>query len=92
MKRQFPSPPPPRPHTGKGTIPKDAKPPKTVGAAGPINPADFATTPVMHLRVTLAEVTRAVIDLEDTRDGLTKAIADLNERAESIRNEIKRLK
>ena len=46
----------------------------------------------LQLRLTLAELTRAVIDLEDTRDGLTKAIADLNERAESIRNEIKRLK
>jgi len=46
----------------------------------------------LQLRLTLAELTRAVIDMEDTRDALTKSIADINERAESIRTEIARLK
>ena len=58
--------------------------------AGLINPADFATTPVMHLRLTLAELTRTIIDLEDARDQLSERIAAIQERMESLRVEIKR--
>ena len=57
---------------------------------GPINPADFATTPIMHLKLTLAELTRTIIDLEDARDGINDRIAAIQERMESIRVEIKR--
>ena len=45
----------------------------------------------LQMRLTLAEITRSIVDLEDTRDGLTKSIADLQERVESIRAEIRRL-
>lgn len=58
---------------------------------GPINPADFATTPVMSLRLTLGELTQTIIDLEDARDAINGRIAPLQERIDGIRNEIKRL-
>lgn len=57
---------------------------------GPIDPADFRTTPTMHLKLTLAELTRTIIDLEDARDGINERIAAIQERIESIRAEIKR--
>ena len=57
---------------------------------GPINPADSATTPIMHLKLTLAALTRTIIDLEDARDGINDRIAAIQERMESIRVEIKR--
>ena len=62
---------------------------------GPVNPADFAPIPidpVLALRLTLGEMTRAIIDLEDVRDNATKSIADIQERMESIRREIKCIK
>ena len=61
---------------------------------GPIDPADFAPIPldpVLILRLTLGELTRTIIDLEDTRDSATKSIADIQERMESIRIEIRRI-
>ena len=62
---------------------------------GPVNPADFAPIPidpVLALRLTLGEMTRAIIDLEDVRDNAIKSIADIQERMESIRREVKRIK
>jgi hypothetical protein len=41
------------------------------------------------LKLTLAEITRLVIDLEDARDGISERIAAIQERINSIRAEIK---
>ena len=45
--------------------------------------------PTLILRLTLGECTRTILDLEDVRDNAIKSIADIQERMESIRREIK---
>ena len=47
--------------------------------------------PVLALRLTLGELTRTIVDLEDARDNLTERIEAIQERIESIRAEIKGL-
>jgi len=47
--------------------------------------------PTLMLKLTLGEMTRAIIDLEDLRDNAIKSISDIQERMESIRYEIKRI-
>jgi hypothetical protein len=48
--------------------------------------------PTLILRLMLGECTRTIIDLEDVRDNVIKSIADVQERMESIRREVKRIK
>ena len=49
-----------------------------------------SSDPVLALRLTLGELTRTIVDLEDARDNLTERIEAIQERIESIRAEIKR--
>lgn len=50
-----------------------------------------SSDPILALRLTLGELTRTIVDLEDARDNLTERIEAIQERIESIRAEIKRL-
>ena len=45
--------------------------------------------PVLALRLTLGELTRTIVDLEDTRDNLTERIDAIQERIISIRAALK---
>ena len=45
--------------------------------------------PVLALRLTLGELTRTIVDLEDTRDNLTERIEAIQERIISIRAALK---
>ena len=46
---------------------------------------------VLALRLTLGELTRTIIDLEDARDNLTERIAAIQERIVSIRAALKEM-
>ena len=58
----------------------------------PPPPTPPPVDPTLILRLTLGECARTIIDLEDVRDNAIKSIADIQERMESIRREVKRIK
>ena len=47
--------------------------------------------PILSLRLTLGELTRTIVDLEDARDSISERIQAIQERIEATRAEIKRI-
>lgn len=57
---------------------------------GPIDPKDFATTPVMEMQMVLAMVSRSILVIEEAQRGLEIQHRDLTRQAEWIKDEIRK--